>query len=86
MTGLAAVVLGSSFTHTMTMTTGDEDYGFPAGYFVVRSAASDRLLDVAGEATKDGSELILYPEKEKSLVEGALLDNVGAELKSVTDD
>ncbi|RXW17036.1 hypothetical protein EST38_g8810 [Candolleomyces aberdarensis] len=53
----------------MTMTAGDEDYGFPAGYFVVRSAGSDRSLDVAGDSVKDGSEIILYPEKEKSLVE-----------------
>ena len=63
---------------------GDEDYGFPAGYFVVQSAASNRLLDVAGDSVKDGSEIILFPEKEKSLVEGAFFDH--RQKASLTDD
>lgn len=72
--GLSVWALGSS--HTMTMTAGDEDYGFPAGYFVVRSTASDRLLDVSGESVKNGTDIILYPEKEKSLVEGAFCSSI----------
>ncbi|KAF8203785.1 hypothetical protein BJ912DRAFT_941059 [Pholiota molesta] len=46
-----------------------ETSGFPAGYFIVRSVASKRLLDVAGDGIEDGTEIVLWPEKEKSLVE-----------------
>ncbi|KAI0319055.1 hypothetical protein OF83DRAFT_1112585 [Amylostereum chailletii] len=45
------------------------DHGFPHGYFIIRSVASDRLLDIAGDTSDDGAELHLWPEKEKSLVE-----------------
>ncbi|PPQ64287.1 hypothetical protein CVT26_002170 [Gymnopilus dilepis] len=43
--------------------------GFPAGYFVIRSVAAARLLDVTGDEVEDGTEIALWPEKEKSLVE-----------------
>jgi len=46
-----------------------ETTGFPPGYFIIRSAASDRLLDVTMDDIEDGTELGLWPEKEKSLVE-----------------
>ncbi|KAF9486329.1 hypothetical protein BDN70DRAFT_916172 [Pholiota conissans] len=46
-----------------------ETSGFPAGYFVVRSVASNRLLDVTADDIEDGTEIALWPEKEKSLVE-----------------
>ena len=49
------------------------NYGFPLGYFVVRSVATERLLDVAGRSCSDGSEIILWPSKESSRVEGVLL-------------
>jgi WD repeat-containing protein 23 len=68
--------LSGHSSHTMTMTAGDEDYGFPAGYFVVCSTASDRLLDVAGENVRDGGDIILFPEKEKSLVEGVFCSSI----------
>ncbi|TFK56757.1 hypothetical protein OE88DRAFT_1613520, partial [Heliocybe sulcata] len=43
--------------------------GFPPGFFVVRSIATGRLLDVTANAVDDSTELILYPEQEKSLVD-----------------
>ena len=46
--------------------------GFPAGYFVIRSVAAARLLDVSGDEVEDGTEIALWPEKEKSLVESKL--------------
>lgn len=51
----------------------DEDLGFPAGYFVLRNTGSDRMLDVERSGIDDGTEVILFPETEKSLVEGALV-------------
>ncbi|EFI28711.1 hypothetical protein CC1G_13737 [Coprinopsis cinerea okayama7 len=51
------------------MTDIVERSGFPPGYFVVRSAACERLLDVSGDEIEDGTEIVLWPEKEKSLVE-----------------
>ncbi|KXN88944.1 hypothetical protein AN958_06815 [Leucoagaricus sp. SymC.cos] len=44
--------------------------GFPPGYFVIRSVATNRSLDVKGDAVEDGTEVLLWPEKETSLVEG----------------
>ena len=57
----------------MTQTANIDDTGFPSGYFIVRSVASDRLLDVTMDNTEDGTELGLWPEKEKSLVESQYL-------------
>ncbi|KZO92336.1 hypothetical protein CALVIDRAFT_540977 [Calocera viscosa TUFC12733] len=45
-------------------------HGFPTGYFIIRNLSTNRVLDVGGSATADGSELFLWPEKEGSLVEG----------------
>ena len=47
-----------------------DDCGFPPGYFVIRSVATNRLLDVKGDSVEDGTEIVLWPEKEGSLVEG----------------
>lgn len=44
-------------------------YGFPLGYFVIRSAASNRVLDVSDDSIEDGADVLLWPEKESSLVE-----------------
>lgn len=44
--------------------------GFPAGYFMVKSVGSQRVLDVQGKGTADGNPVIAYPELESSLVEG----------------
>ncbi|KAJ7069043.1 hypothetical protein B0H15DRAFT_871267 [Mycena belliarum] len=51
------------------MTAGFDTYGFPTGYFIVRSVASNRLLDVTGDSIEDGTELALWPEKDTSIVE-----------------
>jgi hypothetical protein len=44
--------------------------GFPSGYFIIRSIATGRLLDVSGSSNQDGSEVVLWPEKDGSLVHG----------------
>jgi len=44
--------------------------GFPPGYFVIRSVATNRLLDVCMDEIEDGTEIILWPETDSSLVEG----------------
>jgi hypothetical protein len=53
----------------MTQTADIDSTGFPPGYFIVRSVASDRLLDVTFDEIEDGTGIGLWPEKEKSLVE-----------------
>jgi len=55
---------------TRTGTTDSQTLGFPAGYFVIRSVATQRLWDVESDEVEDGTEIALWPEKEKSLVEG----------------
>ncbi|OCH96414.1 WD40 repeat-like protein [Obba rivulosa] len=44
-------------------------YGFPQGYFIIRSVATDRLLDVESDMVEDSTEVILWPATESSLVE-----------------
>ena len=46
-----------------------ETLGFPTGYFLIRSVATGRLLDIYGNAKEDSSPLALWPAKEQSLVE-----------------
>ncbi|KAI0295007.1 hypothetical protein BC826DRAFT_1136110 [Russula brevipes] len=46
------------------------DSGFPQGCFVLRSVSSDRMLDVASDSVQDSAQIILWPEKDTSLVEG----------------
>ncbi len=46
-------------------------YGFPPGYFVIKNVATNRVLDVDSDMIEDGAPLILYPETETFLVEGA---------------
>ena len=43
--------------------------GFPLGYFIIRSLATGKVLDVVDDGTADGTELILYNEKDSTLVE-----------------
>jgi len=45
-------------------------HGFPSGYFIIRNLSTTRVLDVSGAAMADGSEVVLWQEKEGSLVEG----------------
>jgi len=49
-----------------------QNFGFPPGYFVIRSTSCNRLLDVSLDDTDDSAEIILWPEKESSLVESAI--------------
>ena len=53
----------------MTQGADIDSTGFPPGYFVVRSVASGRLLDVTMDDIEDCTEIGLWHEKEKSLVE-----------------
>lgn len=43
--------------------------GFPVGYFIIKSAATGRVFDVQLDEIEDGTDIILFPEKEKSIVE-----------------
>ncbi|KAI9444433.1 hypothetical protein BJY52DRAFT_1128190 [Lactarius psammicola] len=43
--------------------------GFPPGCFILRSVSSRRLLDVASHSVRDSAPIILWPEKDNSLVE-----------------
>ena len=49
------------------------DYGFPRGDFLLRSVSSGRMLDVSSDSVQDGTPIILWPEKDNSLVEGKQL-------------
>ncbi|KAJ7143827.1 hypothetical protein C8R44DRAFT_758985 [Mycena epipterygia] len=53
----------------MTADLETETYGFPAGYFVIRSVASNRVLDVSMDSIEDGTDVVLWPEKDSALVE-----------------
>jgi hypothetical protein len=55
----------------MTTGHGIQTNGFPPGYFVIRSVATNRLLDVTQDDVEDGTEILLWPEKETSLVESS---------------
>jgi len=59
----------------MTQSLAIGGSGFPSGYFVVKSIANGRVLDVLGDGVEDGTDVALWPEKESSLVEseGCLL-------------
>jgi hypothetical protein len=48
-------------------------FGFPLGYFMIRSLATGRVLDVNSSQLSDDTEVVLWEEKEKSLVEGLCL-------------
>ncbi|THV01434.1 hypothetical protein K435DRAFT_655451 [Dendrothele bispora CBS 962.96] len=52
------------------MSTAAHTNGFPEGYFVIRSAATGRIWDVSSDSKDDGTEIILWPEKDTSLVDG----------------
>ncbi|RDX51000.1 WD40 repeat-like protein [Lentinus brumalis] len=44
-------------------------YGFPQGYFMLRSVGTGRVLDVCQGLKDDGTAIILWPMTESSLVE-----------------
>jgi hypothetical protein len=45
------------------------DIGFPPGCFILRSVSTKRLLDVASDSVRDSAPVLLWPEKDSSLVE-----------------
>ena len=53
----------------MTEGTDIDTSGFPVGYFVIKSFATGKVFDVCMDEIEDGTEIILFPEKEKSMVE-----------------
>jgi len=53
----------------MTQSLAIGGSGFPSGYFIVKSIASGRVLDVLGDGVEDGTDVALWPEKGSSLVE-----------------
>lgn len=58
----------------LTKESGESnDCGFPPGCFVLRSLSSGRMLDVSSDSVQDGAPIILWPEKDNSLVEGKSL-------------
>ncbi|KAI0375121.1 WD40 repeat-like protein [Pilatotrama ljubarskyi] len=44
-------------------------YGFPQGYFMLRSLGTARVLDVAQGLVEDGTDIILWPATDTSQVE-----------------
>ena len=46
-----------------------ESLGFPTGYFLIKSVATGRILEVYANETKDSSPVALWPVREQSLVE-----------------
>ena len=46
-----------------------ESLGFPTGYFLIKSVATGRLLEIYQGETKDNSPVALWPAREQSLVE-----------------
>lgn len=44
--------------------------GFPSGCFILRSVSSKRLLDATSHSVQDSAPIILWPEKDNSLIEG----------------
>ena len=57
------------YTIAASASTYGSIFGFPLGYFVIRSLATGRVLDVDANQISDGTEVVLWEEKEKSLVE-----------------
>lgn len=75
----------------MTQTADIDNTGFPPGYFIIRSVASDKLLDVTWDEIEDGTEIALWPEKEKSLVESQfsfslVVNNLSLNLKQAFEN
>lgn len=58
------------YTPSIFSAAAETNYGFPPGYFVIRSLATGKLLDVEQDDVEDSAEIILWPEKESSLVDG----------------
>jgi WD repeat-containing protein 23 len=74
------------------MTADFQSFGFPPGYFVIRSVANNRLFDIEADEVEglysvlsvqapryltpeleDGTNIVLWPSKEYSLVESAIV-------------
>ncbi|CDO75481.1 hypothetical protein BN946_scf184935.g17 [Trametes cinnabarina] len=46
-----------------------KSYGFPHGYFMLRSVGTERILDVSRGSIEDGTDVILWPPTDTSQVE-----------------
>jgi hypothetical protein len=57
----------------MSQTADIGTSGFPVGYFIIKSAATGKVFDVYLDEIEDGTDIILSPEKEKSLVESEFI-------------
>ena len=53
--------------------TSPKGFGFPPGCFILRSVSSKRLLDVTSHSLQDSAPIILWPEKDDSLIESKSL-------------
>lgn len=62
------------------------DLGFPPGGFILRSVSTKRLLDVAGESVRDRTPIILWPEKDNSIVESKLFITQDCFVAELTND
>ena len=60
-------------TYSRISSSAPDSLGFPTGYFVIRNLATGRLWDVCENKPDDGTPVILYREKEASLVESTLV-------------
>ncbi|OCB87135.1 hypothetical protein A7U60_g5872 [Sanghuangporus baumii] len=58
------------YSPPLSLAAAESNFGFPSGYFVIRSLATGRVLDVEHDSLDDGAEIILWPEKESLLVDG----------------
>lgn len=58
------------YSPPLPLTAAEANFGFPPGYFIIRSLAAGRVLDVENGSIDDGAEVILWPEKETLLVDG----------------
>ena len=62
---------------TTTLFDASNNFGFPYGYFIIRSMASGKLLNVPDGSTLNDTELDLRNESEGSLVEGECTSAIG---------
>lgn len=56
-------------TTTPPLQTELNSYGFPQGYFMLRSVGTERVLDVTQGIKEDGTPIILWPATESSMVD-----------------
>ena len=62
-------LLQNSSLYSRISSSAPDSLGFPTGYFVIRNLATGRLWDVCENKPDDGTPIILFREKDASLVE-----------------